>query len=104
MSAHHKDDPEKMQKMYQWLEKVCAELDVDPEIVHNVVPHLLALTSDVAHGPSRPAAPMTTFLLGLAAARGDTDGTSNVEHWTESTLINATHLQSVIAETYPEAN
>ena len=32
---------------------------------------LLALTRTLAHGPSRPAAPITTFLVGITAGRGE---------------------------------
>lgn len=93
------NEAEKMQKMYQWLDTVCAELDIDQDILAEVVPHLLNLTRDVAHGPSRPAAPMTSFLLGLAAGRSGT----STDDWAESTLVNALHLQEIIAKNYPEA-
>ncbi|MDR2280507.1 MAG: DUF6457 domain-containing protein [Gordonia sp. (in: high G+C Gram-positive bacteria)] len=33
---------------------------------------LLDLTRDVAHGVARPAGPISTFLVGLAVARGGT--------------------------------
>ncbi|ANE05246.1 DUF6457 domain-containing protein [Corynebacterium crudilactis] len=89
-----------MQRMYQWLNTVCAELDIDAEILPEVVPHLLNLTRDIAHGPSRPAAPMTSFLLGLAAGRSGI----STEDWSESTLLNARHLQEIIAQNYPEDN
>nr|WP_231910848.1 DUF6457 domain-containing protein [Corynebacterium suranareeae] len=89
-----------MQKMYQWLNTVCAELNIDADILTEVVPHLLNLTRDVAHGPSRPAAPMTSFLLGLAAGRS---GESS-DDWAESTLVNALRLQEIIAKNYPEDN
>jgi hypothetical protein len=32
---------------------------------------VLDLTSDVAHGVSRPGAPVTAFLVGVAAGRAD---------------------------------
>lgn len=41
----------------------------DPDNVDDVVEKVLALTADVAHGVSRPAAPVTAFLVGLAAGR-----------------------------------
>nr|WP_153540741.1 DUF6457 domain-containing protein [Actinomadura macrotermitis] len=52
----------------EWLEAVCLELglsreDVDRDLVLN-------LARDVAHGVARPGAPLTTYLLGLAVARG----------------------------------
>jgi hypothetical protein len=35
---------------------------------------VLDLTSDVAHGVSRPGAPVTAFLVGVAAGRADDPG------------------------------
>ncbi|MHB1065444.1 MAG: DUF6457 domain-containing protein [Georgenia sp.] len=63
------DESEKMAAMNRWLDAVCAELDVDRGVLDANSAGLLALISDVAHGPSRPGAPLTAFLVGLAAAR-----------------------------------
>lgn len=52
-----------------WLGQVSAELGLDPEIIDELLHDLLDLTRDVAHGPSRPAAPLTAFLVGLASGR-----------------------------------
>ena len=49
-----------------WLEKIRDLLDLDEEID---VAALLDLTRDVAHDVARPAAPLTTFALGLALGR-----------------------------------
>ncbi|GGD40707.1 hypothetical protein GCM10010915_21930 [Microbacterium faecale] len=51
----------------EWTRAACAELglsraDVDISLV-------LDLARDIAHGVARPAAPLTTFLTGLAAGR-----------------------------------
>lgn len=67
---------EKMAAMNAWLDEVCTELGVDRELMTQTTGPLLALIRDVAHGPSRPAAPLTAFLLGLASAR---DGARSVE-------------------------
>jgi molybdopterin-guanine dinucleotide biosynthesis protein A len=54
----------------EWLAAVKAELNIDPEVdIHA----LLDAARDAAHGVTRPAAPLTTFLLGYAAARHGTD-------------------------------
>lgn len=57
----------------EWIDEVAAELGigemgelVDPALV---VPLVLDMTKDVAHGVARPAAPITAYLLGLAVAR-----------------------------------
>ncbi|WP_273488709.1 DUF6457 domain-containing protein [Ancrocorticia populi] len=64
----HKDDPEKMAKLAAWLEAAAEELGVDPSVVTDNQTDLLGLINTVAHGPSRPGAPLTAFLVGYAAA------------------------------------
>ena len=54
----------------QWMRTVSTELGLDvadPGAVQDVV---LDLARDAAHGVARPAAPLTTFLLGVAVGRG----------------------------------
>lgn len=65
-----RDDPEKMAAMRQWLGMVEGELGLDPEIMADVESPLLKLISTVAHRRSRPGAPLTAFLVGVAAGRG----------------------------------
>lgn len=48
-----------------WVAALAAELDVDPAAVD--VRHLLDVARDAAHHVDRPAAPLTTFLVGYAA-------------------------------------
>ena len=48
-----------------WVAALAAELDVDPATVD--VRHLLDVARDAAHHVDRPAAPLTTFLVGYAA-------------------------------------
>ena len=50
-----------------WLAVLAAGLDLDPADVP--VGALLDVARDVAHGVARPAAPLSTFLVGFAAAR-----------------------------------
>ena len=54
--------------MQRWLEVACAELGIDPATIDERA--ILDLTRDVAHQVDRPAAPLTAFLLGVAAGRG----------------------------------
>ncbi len=63
-----RDDPQKMAEMARWLEAVSAELDLDEDFITVHQGPLLRLIGKVAHGPSRPAAPLTAFLVGYAAA------------------------------------
>jgi uncharacterized protein DUF6457 len=50
-----------------WVSAVCAEFGLDPAIAADVV---LDVARDVAHGVERPAAPLTTYLLGRAVQAG----------------------------------
>lgn len=50
-----------------WTTAVCARLDLDRSDVD--VALILDLARDVAHGVARPAAPLSAFLVGLAAGR-----------------------------------
>lgn len=62
--------------MADWLSAVAAELGLTDLDVTAVVDTVLDLTADVAHGVSRPSAPVTAFLLGVAAGRAaDPDAT-----------------------------
>lgn len=70
------DDPEVTRRREAWIDDVCAELGLDREVVTAATPAVLHMTAGVAHGPARPAAPLTAMLVGLAAAR---DGEVGVE-------------------------
>lgn len=64
-----KDSPEQMLSAHAWLEQVAEELGLPQDVVRASVKDVLDLTSAVAHHRSRPAAPVTAFLIGLAAGR-----------------------------------
>jgi hypothetical protein len=51
--------------LHDWIDELCDALDIETELDEGLV---LDLARDVAHGVERPAAPITTFLLGYAAA------------------------------------
>ena len=53
--------------MDEWLDAVQAELALSLEINKDVI---LDAARDAAHAVERPAAPITTFLLGYAVAQG----------------------------------
>ena len=48
-----------------WVAKLAAALDLDTDAVDITL--VLDVARDAAHGVSRPAAPLTTFLIGLSA-------------------------------------
>lgn len=50
-----------------WVTELCMELDVPPDAVD--VAALLDLARDAAHHVERPAAPLTTYIVGLAAGK-----------------------------------
>jgi hypothetical protein len=56
-----------MSELEQWAERAAAELGL-PET--GDLGLLLRLSKQVAHGVVRPAAPVTTYLLGVAVGRG----------------------------------
>ncbi|MCA1673015.1 MAG: DUF6457 domain-containing protein [Actinobacteria bacterium] len=56
-----------MNTLDAWTTHVCHALDLDPGSLDRDL--LLDLTKEVAHGVARPAAPLTAFLVGLAAGR-----------------------------------
>lgn len=54
--------------LHDWIDELCDVLDIDVEVDEGLV---LDLARDAAHNVERPAAPVTTFLLGYAAATHD---------------------------------
>jgi hypothetical protein len=51
--------------LHDWIDELCDVLEIDAELDEALV---LDVARDAAHGVERPAAPITTFLLGYAAA------------------------------------
>jgi len=60
-----------------WVDVAAAELGLAPDQVD--IDAVLGLARDAAHHVERPAAPLTTYLLGYAAARGDLDRAATAE-------------------------
>nr|WP_234306539.1 NTP transferase domain-containing protein [Streptomyces sp. NRRL F-2799] len=60
----------------EWITAVKNELGIELDVDTRV---LLDAARDVAHGVARPAAPLTTFLIGYAAAQGKGDAESVAE-------------------------
>ena len=56
-----------MSVLEDWLDDACQALGLPSGVDQDL---LLDLARDVAHGVARPAAPLTTYLLGLAVGRG----------------------------------
>ncbi|KIF07354.1 molybdopterin-guanine dinucleotide biosynthesis protein [Streptomyces sp. RSD-27] len=60
----------------QWINAAKNELGLDVDVDTKA---LLDLARDAAHGVARPAAPLTTFLVGYAAARAEAAGADPAE-------------------------
>ncbi|HET9499444.1 MAG TPA: DUF6457 domain-containing protein [Marmoricola sp.] len=58
--------------LHDWIDELCDALDVEVDLDEALI---LDVAREAAHNVQRPAAPITTFLLGYAAAQhnGDTD-------------------------------
>ncbi|WP_304046266.1 DUF6457 domain-containing protein [Jatrophihabitans endophyticus] len=60
-----------LNRLDAWVADLAAELGVDAAAVDRTL--LLDVARDAAHQVARPAAPLTTFLVGLAAGRNGGD-------------------------------
>lgn len=75
-----------MSTLEEWMALVADELGLGREVVaRDMRDLLLDLTRDVAHNVARPAAPLTAFLVGLAAGR-DGGGAEQVRAAAERVL------------------
>ncbi|MFI8088881.1 NTP transferase domain-containing protein [Streptomyces sp. NPDC086080] len=89
----------------EWISAVKDELGIDLDVDTGV---LLDLARDAAHGVARPAAPLTTFLVGYAAARAGGDRAAVAEaarkaaelarRWADEDTQNATDPQNPAAD------
>ena len=61
-----------------WTQAVCRELDI-VGVVPDPTTLVLDVARDVAHGVARPAAPLTAYLLGLAAGRAADPAAASVD-------------------------
>jgi hypothetical protein len=52
----------------EWIAAVCTALGLSPDQVDRAL--ILDLAREAAHGVARPAAPITTYLAGLAVGQG----------------------------------
>jgi hypothetical protein len=56
--------------LHDWIDELSDVLDVEVDVDEALI---LDLAREAAHGVERPAAPISTFLLGYAAARSEAD-------------------------------
>lgn len=79
-SEKGKGGPEEMRKAHEWLAQVADILELPQEVQRSAVKPILDLTKDVAHNRSRPSAPVTAFLVGLAAGLNSTGQSPEALH------------------------
>ncbi len=63
-----------MDPLQDWTDRVAPALGVDAALVTATRDDVLDMVRDVAHGVVRPAAPLTAFVVGLAAGRASAQG------------------------------
>lgn len=72
-----------MNTLEEWVSAVCRELDLTGAVAPAAMTtRILDISRDVAHSVARPAAPLTAYLLGLAAGR-TTDPEATAEDLTD---------------------
>lgn len=54
--------------LHDWIDELCDALDIDADVDEGLI---LDLAKVVATNVERPAAPLSTYLLGVAVGRGD---------------------------------
>ncbi len=59
-----------MSDLTDWTDRAASELGLGDVLDDVAIATILDLARDAAHNVARPAAPLTTFLLGLAVGRG----------------------------------
>jgi Domain of unknown function (DUF6457) len=56
--------------LHDWIDELCDVLDVELDVDEGLI---LDVAREAAHNVERPAAPVSTFLLGYAAAQAEGD-------------------------------
>lgn len=63
-------NPEQSERVHRWIERLREELTIEATMDPAVVEAILDAAKAAAHNVERPAAPVTTYLMGYAVARG----------------------------------
>lgn len=90
-----------LEAAHRWLDAASRHLGEDPAVLQELSADLLDLTRDVAHGPSRPAAPLTVFLVGLAAGRA-LENAAGSEHQVAAVRTRIRRLTELL-DAHPQA-
>ena len=63
-------NPEQSERVQRWIERLVDELTIEATMDPADVEAVLDAAKAAAHNIERPAAPVTTYLMGYAVARG----------------------------------
>ena len=69
--SENTENQDPIQTAHEWLVEAAEILGLDKREATALTRELLDLTKDVAHNRSRPAAPLTSYLVGLASKDGE---------------------------------
>jgi Domain of unknown function (DUF6457) len=87
------DEGDELVQLDAWLREVCAALNLPMSLIgHRLL--LLDVARDAARGVMRPAAPLTTFLIGYAAGRKDQEGQG------DAALVDAAAITTALASSW----
>ena len=63
-------NPEESERVHRWIERLGDELTIEATMDPADIEAILDAAKAAAHNVERPAAPVTTYLMGYAVARG----------------------------------
>ena len=63
-------NPEQSERVNRWIERLGDELTIEATMDPSDIEAILDAAKAAAHSVERPAAPVTTYLMGYAVARG----------------------------------
>lgn len=92
-------DEHVMAEMERWLDVALPELGLSREVLSQAKDPILDVVRDIAHGVSRPAAPLTAFLVGLSAGLSAPSKESAVE----AVLATVERVNDLVADWVPRA-
>ncbi|OIQ88756.1 hypothetical protein GALL_293610 [mine drainage metagenome] len=84
--------PDPADDAVRWAALVTAELDIPGDDLGRLSRSVLDMVRDVAHGVNRPSAPLTAFLVGLAAGRAAQANGAQIDVEVQTRLDQVMHL------------
>ncbi|MHB1491997.1 MAG: DUF6457 domain-containing protein [Cellulomonas sp.] len=84
--------PDPTDDAVHWAALVTAELDIASDDLARLSRSVLDMVRDVAHGVNRPSAPLTAFLVGLAAGRAAQASGTSIDVEVQMRLEQVMHL------------